>query len=126
MLVTLLLLLIPCVKKKSWLIFDNFDYTIRNLFGSDSAWGLSAYVFVILIVLSMIPRFNLDFGNFVWIGYVILNFVAYSIIDDKVLWVNWDDSYSRVLMQIVPVCMWVCLGCIWKNLITNENRVEGK
>jgi len=124
MLAFLVMLIIPCIKKKGWLIFDNFDYTVRNLFGKDSAWGLSAYILVAILVLSMLSGVRLDFGNFVWIGYAVLNFVSYSIIDDKVLWVNWDDSYSRVLMQIIPICLWVCCMHIWNDVIVRENKVK--
>jgi len=114
MMAGLLLLIIPCAMKKGWLVFDNFDYTVRNLFGYDSAWGLSAYTLFALLVVACLPRPKLDWENFLWMGYAVLNFVSYSLIDDKVLWVNWDDSYSRVLMQIVPVLVFVCAVKIWR------------
>jgi len=124
MMLGLLVMIVPCVMKKGWLIFDNFDYTVRNLFGYDSAWGFSAYTLFVLVVMACIPRPKLDMGTFIWAGYAVLNFVSYSMIDDKVLWVNWDDSYSRVLMQIVPVVVFICAEKIWKNVVRESKSSE--
>lgn len=89
------------------LVIDNVDFTIRNIFMYPSPWGISGFIFGLLLVLSMLKAPCLDALNFLWAGYALLNLVSYSLVDSKALWVNWDDSYSRVLMQIVPVFLLV-------------------
>ncbi len=88
---------------KGDIIIDNMDFVIRNMFRYPSSWGISALFFGVLIVWSVTVRIRLDYMHFLWIGYAFLNFVSYCIVDSKAFWLNWDDSYNRVLQQIVPV-----------------------
>lgn len=88
---------------KKDIIIDNMDFVIRNMFRYPSSWGISALFFGVLIVWSVTVRIRLDYMHFLWIGYAFLNFVSYCIVDSKAFWLNWDDSYNRVLQQIVPV-----------------------
>ncbi len=86
---------------------DDWDYAIRNLFQFPSSWGISAILLGILLVLSFAIHSDLRGDHFVWIGYAMLNLISYCFVDSKVFWVNWDDSFNRVLMQIVPVMLFV-------------------
>lgn len=88
-------------------IIDNVDFVIRNIFRYPSSWGISGLIFGFLIVLSVIKRFELDYFQFIWCGYAFLNLISYCIVDSKWFWLNWDDSYNRVLLQIVPVFVFV-------------------
>lgn len=92
---------------KKDIIIDNFDFVIRNMFRYPSSWGISALFFGVLLVFSLLPRFKLDYLQFVWSGYAFLNLVSYCIVDNKSFWLNWDDSYNRVLQQIVPVFVFI-------------------
>lgn len=98
-----LLFLASFVLKDADTIIDNVDFVIRNMFRYPSSWGISGLIFGILIVLSVINRFELDYFQFIWCGYAFLNLISYCIVDSKWFWLNWDDSYNRVLLQIVPV-----------------------
>ncbi len=42
-----------------------------------------------------------------WAGYALLNLASYCTVDSKAFWVNWDDSYNRVLQQILPVFVFI-------------------
>lgn len=95
------------VLKDANTIIDNVDFVIRNMFRYPSSWGISGLIFGVLIVLSVINRFELDYFQFVWSGYAFLNLISYCIVDSKWFWLNWDDSYNRVLLQIVPVFVFV-------------------
>ena len=95
------------VLKDANTIIDNVDFVIRNIFRYPSSWGISGLIFGILIVLSIVNRLELDYFQFVWIGYAFLNLISYCIVDSKWFWLNWDDSYNRVLLQIVPVFVFV-------------------
>lgn len=103
----LLLFAVSFKIKNTDIIIDNVDFVIRNMFRYPSSWGISGLIFGVLIVLSVINRFELDYFQFVWSGYAFLNLISYCVVDNKVLWVNWDDSYNRVLLQIVPVFVFV-------------------
>jgi len=94
-------------RAKGEIIIDNVDYTIRNIFHYPSSWGISALFFGILIAFSLIKEFKLDYLQFFWSGFAFLNLVSYCIVDNKLFWVNWDDSYNRVLLQIVPVFIFI-------------------
>lgn len=89
------------------IIIDNFDFVIRNMFRYPSSWGISALFFGVLLVFSLLPKFRLDYLHFLWSGYAFLNLVSYCIVDNKSFWFNWDDSYNRVLQQIVPVFVFI-------------------
>ncbi len=102
---------------------DDWDYAIRNLFLYPSSWGISAVLFGILIMLSFVIRFNLRGDHFVWIGYALLNLISYCYVDNKVFWVNWDDSYNRVLMQIVPVMLLIVGKELFTLLKTNGSSL---
>lgn len=102
-----LLFVASFVLKDANTIIDNVDFVIRNIFRYPSSWGISGLIFGILIVLSIVNRLELDYFQFVWIGYAFLNLISYCIVDSKWFWLNWDDSYNRVLLQIVPVFVFV-------------------
>ena len=93
--------------KKADVIIDNVDFVIRNMFLYPSSWGISGIIFGILLVLSLIPKPKLDYLHFFWSGYAFLNLISYCLVDSKAFWVNWDDSYNRVLLQIVPVFVFI-------------------
>ncbi|MBE5847947.1 MAG: hypothetical protein E7300_09760 [Lachnospiraceae bacterium] len=103
---------------------DDWDFAIRNLFLYPSSWGLSAVLFGILIMLSLVVRFDLRGDHFVWIGYALLNLISYCYVDNKIFWVNWDDSYNRVLMQIVPVMLLIVGRAFADNLSLREDLEE--
>lgn len=98
-----LLFIASFVLKDANTIIDNVDFVIRNMFRYPSSWGISGLIFGILLVLSVVNRFELDYFQFVWSGYAFLNLISYCIVDSKWFWLNWDDSYNRVLLQIVPM-----------------------
>ena len=94
---------------RNWnFIADNVDMTIRNMLLFPSIWGISAIMYAVLIVITMLHKPFWDADTFLWLGYIILNFVSYSMVDSKWFWVNWDDSYMRVFLQIVPVIAFIC------------------
>ena len=88
-------------------IIDNVDFVIRNMFRYPSSWGISAFFFGIVLTLSLVKEFRLDYLHFLWSGYAFLNLISYCIVDSKWFWLNWDDSYNRVLLQIVPVFVFI-------------------
>lgn len=98
-----LLFLLSFFLKDANTIIDNVDFVIRNMFRYPSSWGISALFFGILLALSLVARPGLDYLHFLWSGYAFLNLISYCIVDSKWFWLNWDDSYNRVLLQIVPV-----------------------
>lgn len=89
-------------------IADNVDMTIRNMLLFPSIWGISAVMYAALVVVTMLHKPFWDADTFLWLGYLILNFVSYNMVDSKYFWVNWDDSYMRVFLQIVPVITFIC------------------
>ena len=89
--------------KNADIIIDNVDFVIRNMFRYPSSWGISGFIFGILLALSFIVKPKIDYLQFLWGGYAFLNLVSYCIVDNKLFWLNWDDSYNRILLQIVPV-----------------------
>lgn len=89
-------------------IADNVDMTIRNMLLFPSIWGISAVMYAVLVVITMLHKHFWDADTFLWLGYIILNFISYSMVDSKWFWVNWDDSYMRVFLQIVPVIAFIC------------------
>lgn len=93
--------------KKADVIIDNVDFAIRNMFLYPSSWGISGIFFAILLVFSLIRNPKLDYLHFFWSGYAVLNLISYCLVDSKAFWVNWDDSYNRVLLQIVPVFVFI-------------------
>lgn len=93
--------------KKADIIIDNVDFVIRNMFRYPSSWGISALFFGVILVFALVREFRLDYLHFFWSGYAFLNLVSYCIVDNKSFWVNWDDSYNRVLLQIVPVFVFI-------------------
>ena len=93
--------------KKADIIIDNVDFVIRNMFRYPSSWGISAAFFGIILVFALVKNFKLDYLHFFWSGYAFLNLVSYCIVDSKAFWVNWDDSYNRVLLQIIPVFVFI-------------------
>lgn len=93
--------------KKADIIIDNVDFVIRNMFRYPSSWGISATFFGVILVFALVKDFKLDYLHFFWSGYAFLNMVSYCIVDNKSFWVNWDDSYNRVLMQIIPVFVFI-------------------
>ena len=103
------------------IIIDNFDFVIRNMFKFPSSWGISALFFCIILVFSLIDKFKLDYLHFLWSGYAFLNLVSYCIVDNKSFWVNWDDSYNRVLLQIVPVFVFIMAVKILPLLLPKVN-----
>ncbi len=88
-------------------VVDNIDMTIRNMLLYPSSWGISALLFGVLLTVTLLHRPFWDTDTFLWLGYVILNFISYCAVGKK-LWVNWDDSYSRIVLQIVPVFVFIC------------------
>lgn len=102
-----LLFIASFILKDANTIIDNVDFVIRNMFRYPSSWGISGFIFGILLVLSVVKRFELDYFHFVWSGYAFLNLISYCIVDSKWFWLNWDDSYNRVLLQIVPVFVFI-------------------
>jgi len=92
---------------KGDIIIDNVDFVIRNMFRYPSSWGISGFAFGTLLVFSLIAGFKLDYLHFFWSGYAFLTFISYCIVESKNFWLNWDDSYNRVLLQIVPVFVFV-------------------
>lgn len=90
-------------------VVDNVDMTIRNMLLPPSSWGISAPIFGVIIVLALLytGNFLTSADTFLWLGYVILNFISYCAAD-KYLWVNWDDSYNRIVIQIIPVFLFIC------------------
>jgi len=108
---------------KEDIIIDNFDFVIRNMFRYPSSWGISALFFGVLLVFSLVPAFRLDYLHFVWSGYAFLNLVSYCIVDNKSFWLNWDDSYNRVLLQIVPVFVFIMAVKVTKLL--QKSKVNG-
>lgn len=103
----LMLLVLSAVLKDLNTIIDNVDFVIRNMFRYPSSWGISGFFFGILLVFSCITLLRLDYLHFVWSGYALLNLVSYCMVDSKWFWLNWDDSYNRVLLQIVPVFIFI-------------------
>lgn len=101
--------LIGLLTLRDWnFIADNVDMTIRNMLLFPSIWGISAVMYAALIVITMLHKHFWDADTFLWLGYIILNFISYSMVDSKWFWVNWDDSYMRVFLQIVPVIVFIC------------------
>lgn len=101
--------LIGLLTLRDWnFIVDNVDMTIRNMLLFPSIWGISAVMYAMLIVITMLKKPFWDADTFLWLGYIILNFISYSMVDSKWFWVNWDDSYMRVFLQIVPVIVFIC------------------
>lgn len=88
-------------------VVDNIDMTIRNMFLYPASWGISGILFGILLVMTFLYRPFWDEETFLWAGYVILNFISYCAVGKK-LWVNWDDSYNRIVLQIIPVFVFIC------------------
>lgn len=88
-------------------VVDNIDMTIRNMFLYPASWGISGILFGILLVTTFVYHPFWDVDTFLWAGYVILNFISYCAVG-KNLWVNWDDSYNRIVLQIIPVFVFIC------------------
>lgn len=103
----LVLLAASAVLKDLNTIIDNVDFVIRNMFRYPSSWGISGLFFGVLLALSFVSLLKFDYLHFVWSGYALLNLVSYCIVDSKRFWLNWDDSYNRVLLQIVPVFVFI-------------------
>jgi len=103
----LLLFIASFFLKDANTIIDNVDFVIRNMFRYPSSWGISALFFGIILTLSLVSDLRLDYLHFVWSGYAFLNLISYCIVDSKWFWLNWDDSYNRVLLQIVPVFVFI-------------------
>lgn len=87
-------------------VVDNIDMTIRNMFLYPAAWGISGIFFAVLLTITLLRRPFWDADTFLWAGYVLLNFISYCAVG-KNLWVNWDDSYSRIVLQIVPLFLFM-------------------
>lgn len=101
--------LIGLLTLRDWnFIADNVDMTIRNMLLFPSIWGISAVMYAALVVITMLHKHFWDKDTFLWLGYIILNFLSYSMVDSKWFWVNWDDSYMRVFLQIIPVIVFIC------------------
>ena len=104
----MLMLFAASIKMKNLdIIIDNVDFVIRNMFRYPSSWGISALFFGVLLTFSLTALLRLDYLHFLWSGYAFLNLVSYCIVDNKSFWLNWDDSYNRVLLQIVPVFVFI-------------------
>ncbi|MDD7148988.1 MAG: hypothetical protein SOY45_02890 [Lachnospiraceae bacterium] len=104
-----MIIMIGLLTLRDWnFIVDNVDMTIRNMILFPSIWGISAVMYAMLIVITMLKKPFWDADTFLWLGYIILNFISYSMVDSKWFWVNWDDSYMRVFLQIVPVIVFIC------------------
>lgn len=104
-----MIIMIGLLTLRDWnFIVDNVDMTIRNMLLFPSIWGISAVMYAMLIVITMLKKPFWDADTFLWLGYIILNFISYSMVDSKWFWVNWDDSYMRVFLQIVPVIIFIC------------------
>lgn len=88
-------------------IIDNIDFVIRNMFRYPSSWGISGFFFGVLLAFSFIRSLKYDYLHFLWSGYALLNLVSYCVVDSKWFWLNWDDSYNRVLLQIIPVFVFI-------------------
>lgn len=88
-------------------VVDNIDMTIRNMFLYPASWGISGILFGLLLVFTLLQHKAFwDVDTFLWLGYTILNFISYCAVG-KYLWVNWDDSYNRIVLQIIPVFVFV-------------------
>ena len=104
-----MIIMIGLLTLRDWnFIVDNVDMTIRNMLLFPSIWGISAVMYAMLIVITMLKKPFWDADTFLWLGYIILNFISYSMVDSKWFWVNWDDSYMRVFLQIIPVIVFIC------------------
>lgn len=102
-------LLLLLLTLRNWnQVVDNIDMTFRNMLLYPSSWGISAPIFGVIIVFALLraKEFFISTDTFLWLGYIILNFISYCAAD-KYLWVNWDDSYLRVLQQIIPVFLFI-------------------
>lgn len=87
-------------------IIDNIDMTIRNMFLYPASWGISGIIFGILLTITLLHKSFWDIDTFLWIGYILLNFISYCAVG-KNLWVNWDDSYNRIVLQIIPLFVFI-------------------
>lgn len=104
-----MIIMIGLLTLRDWnFIVDNVDMTIRNMLLFPSIWGISAVMYAMLIVITMLKKPFWDADTFLWLGYIILNFISYSMVDSKWFWVNWDDSYMRIFLQIIPVIVFIC------------------
>ena len=105
---------------KTNVILNNFDVLVSNIFEYPSSWGLSGFFFVILLSLTFIKKSELTkYYHFIWIGYFLLNISSYSMAKNS--WVNWDDSFNRVVLQIVPILLFAAALSISK-LFYSENK----
>lgn len=119
-----LMLLLAVLTLRDWnQVIDNVDMTIRNMLLYPSSWGISAVLFGILLVFTLLYRPFWDTDTFLWLGYVLLNFISYCAVG-KNLWVNWDDSYNRIVLQIIPIFVFICgkkLSCLLQSYTPDHN-----
>lgn len=101
---------------------DFVDVVIKNMFRFPSSWGWTAYFFIGLFMVSLCAGLRIQYLDFVWIGYSIFNFISYAIAKGGG-WVNWDDSYNRVLMQIIPI-MVMAIGIRIVQLLRNDCSIS--
>lgn len=102
-----MMLLLLLLTIRDWnQVVDNIDMTIRNMFLYPASWGISGLFFGLLLTLTLLRRPFWDEDTFLWAGYVLLNFISYCAVG-KHLWVNWDDSYNRIVLQIIPLFLFM-------------------
>lgn len=106
-----LTILVGILKPKA--IIDNIDVLVSNIFVYPSSWGISGFFFLVLLCFILLKKSEVTkYYHFVWIGYLLLNISSYSMA--KYSWINWDDSFNRIILQIVPFFLFACALSISK------------
>jgi len=78
-----------------------------------------------LITISLIRIKKIfDYYGLIWIGFSIINFLSYTMV--KFFWVNWDDSFNRVLLQVVPIFVFAMADNIVEIIAGNDNVTKTK
>ncbi|HKM02194.1 MAG TPA: hypothetical protein VJ083_09105 [Sedimentibacter sp.] len=114
-----LTILVGILKPKA--IIDNLDVLISNVFQYPSSWGISGFCFLILLCFILLEKSEITtYYHFVWIGYFLLNFSSYNMAKNS--WINWDDSFNRIILQVVPLFLFACALSIGK-MLSSKSKI---
>lgn len=90
-------------------LLHNFDAVQYHLFSYQTALLLP--VLVLLPILALQKEREASFGAMLIAGYILLTVVVFAFREEP-LWKYYGDSSNRVLLQLVPSALLVCLtGC---------------
>lgn len=103
--VSLLMLNLLILLKDAPLYLGNLDAFYKNLFGQ-SGWGFFPAVIIAMLVLTYRKGLRIDYFELLFVGFILITLVVCWARGD-VLRENLSDSGNRVLLQVVPLAVYV-------------------